>query len=281
MKSLIIIFFALLFSSIAFGQKLSARDSIETMANDDIFAVQLDSSSTYTWRKVFYSDLLAQFTLVYPALGTANTFTGINTFNTHIKSSSINPRTDDTYYAGWGLFRYTWLWARKVYTEEVVIINPSDSQDSTNAAKWTYDGTNLTADKPLQLGDNLGFDSSYAMKNTVYNPSVYAIANTGDSVLTINADSCALIELSLPGNVTNLENIIFDADAGDGLGEGAVIRIWHKALNTVFFEDAAALDAGSMQLAGDFTMAIYDYLELLHVYTGTFWTWVEVSRSNN
>ena len=96
------------------------------------------------------------------------------------------------------------------------------------------------------------------------------------------ADTCAVIELILPGNVTNLENIIFNPDAGDGLGEGAVIRIFHKNIsNTVFFEDAANTDDGSMQLAGDFTMAWYDYLELMHTWTGAYWTWIEISRSNN
>lgn len=58
-KFLILLF---LMASMSFAQKLSDRDSIASGAfdDDDIFAVQEDSSGIYTWRKVYVSDLFKE-----------------------------------------------------------------------------------------------------------------------------------------------------------------------------------------------------------------------------
>jgi len=279
MKSLIV-FFLLLFSSISLGQKLSARDSIETMADDDIFAVQLDSSSAYTWRKVFYSDLLAQFSTIYGRLGEANTFTGINTFEGQMRPRAIIPTTDDTYAIGMTVLRHNYIHAKTFYGEEFSIIDPDGvAGDSSDAAKWSYDGTNLTVDKPLALSKDLAFDSSFVLKNTALGTYTYTIANVGDSVLTLQ-DTCSVIQFSLPGNVTGLETLSFAS--GQGRGVGTIIRLVNAldAVNTIVLEDEATT-GGNLFLAGNFTMGLYDSITLVYILKGGTFLWAELSRSNN
>lgn len=279
---------------------VAAFTNITIFGATDLAVTQTKVSNAYAWRKITGLNFWAQVrdtteAYGYAGLSLSNSFTGINDFDgaTFNAGAHGTVTMDDSVLTG-GLWT-NWLHARQavsyigwltdpflyIWTKNLVIVNDEENDSVT----FSYDDSLLTIDKPTKftqlvtLGDDLGFDSSYAMKNTVYKSSVYTIANTGDSVLIIYADSCALIELSLPGNVTNLENIVFEDAAG--LGKGAVIRIWHKAINTVFFEDAAATEDGVMQLAGDFTMGAFDYLELLHFYTGAYWSWIEISRSNN
>ena len=207
--------------------------------------------------------------------------------DTTLFGHTVYPSTTDIYSLGAASKRWYRVTAVRMYAENFIITN-SEQNDS---ALITLDDSlmsisrdvavngKLTTTDDSDFGGDISLDSSYVYNNTTYGVYKYAIANVADSILTLQ-DTCAVIDFVLPGNVTNMEKIVFAT--GQGRGGGTVIRIINQdPSNTIFIEDEAPTD-GNIFLSADFTMGVLDYLELMYFYSDDAgWVWTEIGRSDN
>jgi len=291
MKSLII-FFVLVFGSLTFGQKLSARDSIGTIADDDIFAAQLDSSGTYTWRKIFYSDLFSEInTTAWTAIKTFNgadfsagahggvTFAdSVDITGLFILPAITLPTSNEVGTLGSNSRHLFYVIAKYMYADGFHLLDPGGS-DSSDAAIFTYDGTNVTVDKNFNITDGITLDSASTFNVLNFEPHSYTVPGTGDTILILTlANSYSLIELDLPGSVTpGISKMQVDEAT-----KGMIIKFYNnEASYTIIFEDIISGD-DNLYLSADMTLAQYDYIEMLCIdATKDAQVWIETSRSNN
>ena len=146
MKSLIV-FFLLLFGSLSFAQKLIDRDSVWVFDPDDIIAMMIDSSGTYTWRYMSIGALANAISRIMVDEGVSDTVTAWKWYTAINRFSHIYPTADGSKLSGQSNLRWLWNNSITVYTDNLVITNAGDS---TVAITMTFDGTNGTFDKPLK-----------------------------------------------------------------------------------------------------------------------------------
>ena len=298
------IFLTLLFSSITFGQKLSARDSVVAFNGDDIFAIQEDSSSTYTWRKVFFSDffeaLRDSMDLYYGQLTISNDFTGINTFdgatfnadahgtvtfndstisNATLWTGALYPKDVDGTYT-LGLPARPWY---DIYAHEFTVINP----EHNDSASITFDDSLITISRDVnftgtvQMSDAMLMDSTALIKVQNFEWHSVTISNLGDTILTLTtSDLYSAIELDLPGNLDpGISNFQIDTAA-----KGMVLKIYNgdATYDAVFIDIVSGDD--NLYMSGNATLsaAHYDYIEFMCVdATKGAQVWMQTGESDN
>ena len=308
MKKIYILIVSLFLTIPIYSQvTLSGRDSITTLVPTDIF-LALTNASGFKNRQISWRLLRSNVSGYMDGIGL--TWTAIQTFSgadfttsahgtvtfgdstvfnaqsyhggNYINASNLRSTAKvDGQFVGW--IGSSALAYSRMYSTRFILMN----SEGTDSISMSYDDSTLTIDKEVSFSENvtfasgLEFDSSKVFKNIVFGTYIYTIGNVTDTVLTLQ-DTCAIIDLLLPGDVTNMEKIEFAS--GQGKGIGTIIRIvWRdvaKSENTIFFEDGAP--DGNLRLSADFTMAKEDYLELMQIYDqdGNL-IWMETGRSNN
>lgn len=297
------IFFIMSVLLTAYSLQLTAQtyDSVAsftsktTIGTTDIIPFQTKVSNKFTWRRMIGSNLWNQITDTTEAritalLNASNSWNGINNFDgaTFNAGSHGGITANDSLFMGTGAFIYSKFiepgtaggrvgsaskYYTSMYSQNFVVINSG----GTDSAYINFADGFVTFDRPI-IG-SYSPDSSSSITNIGYGVYNYTISNMSDSVLTLQ-DTSAVIYFNLPGNVANMERIVY---AGDEYGSGRVVKIFNDAaVDIITFKDYDAGDADhNLQLAGDFAMGQYDFLELMYVdIAGTFY-WIEISRSNN
>ena len=297
MKKLILILI-LLSTLPLFGQvRLSTMDSITTFGIYDYSYWNALSGGTYLNRKVSWTALRAA--MIDYIDGLANTWALKQTFSSGATFSAGANGTvsfaDSVLMPSGSSLWVHWIQRSAVssiignynapfftiYAQHFTTTN----LEGNDSCVISYDDSTLTFDKGVSFsGDvafaaDVSFDSSFVFKSFTVGVYTYPIGNIADSILIL-MDTCSTIKFALPGNVTNMEKITFQASLGSGKGAGTIIKLINTdASDVITLKDNAA--DGNLQLAGDFAMGTYDYIELQYINNSGTWVWAETKRSNN
>jgi len=216
----------------------------------------------------------------YVTIADAETITGKKIYSNSLHGvKHLFPTTTDTYFNGWSTVRWLMMMAKNMYAENFYVLDPGGS-DSTDAVTISYDGTNVTFDKPLNITQSLTMDSAATVNVLNLEPHPYIVPSVGDTILTLTtSDLYSLIELDLPGDLDGISKFQIDTAA-----KGMVLKIYNADADyDAVFVDLVGND-DNLYMAGDFTLSagLYQYIEFLCIdATKAAQKWMETSRSNN
>ena len=216
----------------------------------------------------------------YVTIADAETITGKKIYTNALHGvKHLFPFTTDTYMNGWSTVRWLLMMARDMYAENFYVLDPNGS-DSSDAATISYDGTNVTFDKPLNLTESFTMDSAATLDVLNFEPHSYTVSSVTDTIITLStSDLFTLIELDLPGALLNgISKLQIDTAT-----KGMELRFYNgDASFAMYFKDLISGD-DNLNMDGDFTaMTQYDYIEFLCVdATKNSQIWMETGISNN
>lgn len=250
----------------------ASNDSLNTLKTRVNTVINYGSGGiidgTVTWNDLSTS---AKASIVQ-VTGTQN-IAGNKTVTDNWYMDAIYPNDDNTYNLGKKEERWKTVYATKISTGGLSILNSAGSDSATVTYEnktMNFPGIKVTADTIVGLTAT----SAYQEGTT--------ISNVNDSLLSI--PYCNSYQILLPGaNMPKVETISMRDLPSGSISHELIIWINPAMDYNILFKDMDSVGStdGNLQLAGDFNMDAGDILKLVWLSDYNSGTWLEVSRSDN
>jgi len=293
---LIILISVELFASSPPADSVASFTEKTTIGATDLMLIQTKISNKYTWRKLTGLSLWNFVDQVIDTnktsfLATSNTFTGIQTFNGAVFDAGSHGLvlfdgdsvvcTTQMFTHGIQRYSVSSIIGRNtapffnVYTKTLTIINSAE----TDSSVITLDDNGDVSIPNLTVTETINIDSTASLRLIRYAHHDYTIPNSTDTILTIlAADRYSLIELDLPGNITNGISRLYV----EGATIGTVICFYTEETSfEMLFKNYSGSD-DNIYMGSNFTMGKYDMIEFICVVESIIGqTWAQRYRSDN